>query len=316
MDDVNRWLVNVQVTTEEHLEQVSNFRGLLIIVGAILIAYVLIKLVGRFTIGAVRVIANQADTAANEDRFVQWRQIETYLSVVLALVRAFIIGIVAYFALRMMFPGQDLLPATIGIGTFVIIIAGATIGPLLRDLMNGAIMIVSGWFSVGDYIKVEPFADVSGVVEQVTLRSTKIRNINGDVIWLHNQYIQGIRVTPHGVRTLALDVFVRDLEKAVELIEEVMGTLPSSPTMIAGTLKITDKEKLSDKLWRITVIGHTPPGREWLIEDFIREALQNADKHKKKPVIVYGPLVRYADETAEKRFGRAVRVKGGPLGGS
>jgi hypothetical protein len=61
-------------------------------------------------------------------------------------------------------------------------------------------------------------------------------------------------------------------------------------------------------LWRITVTGKTAPGREWLIEDFIKEAMKGRDEDKKKPVIVYGPLVRYADTSAERRFSRAVRT--------
>lgn len=305
------WLV---ATTEEavrkYVREASTVRGLVVTICAIIAAYVLIVIVSKVTVGFAQVISERADRSANEDRFVRWRRIETFLSVVLALLRAVIVAVVGYIALRMLFPGQALWPATIGISTFFVIVAGATIAPLLRDLTNGAVMIGGHWLSVGDFIKVEPFGDVAGVVERVTLRSTKIRNISGDVIWLHNQHIQGVRITPRGARELAIDVFVRDLDKGLERIGEVMQTLPNGPTMIVDPLQVFSKEKISDKLWHVTITGKTAPGREWLVEDFIKEALQGPDKNRKEPIIVYGPLVRYADASAEKRFSRAVRMGG------
>jgi hypothetical protein len=304
----------VFATTEEtvrkYLREASTVRGLVIVTCAVIIAYLLIVIVSKFTVGFAQVISERADKSANEDRFVRWRRIETFLSVVLALLRAVIVAVVGYIALRMLFPSQALWPATIGISTFFVIVAGATIAPLLRDLTNGAVMIGGHWLSVGDFIKVEPFSDVAGVVERVTLRSTKIRNISGDVIWLHNQHIQGVRITPRGARELAMDIFVRDLEKGLERIGEVIQTLPHGPTMIVDPLQVSNKEKISDKLWRVTVTGKTAPGREWLVEDFIKEAMQGPDKNRKEPIIVYGPLVRYADASAEKRFSRAVRMGG------
>jgi moderate conductance mechanosensitive channel len=308
MNDPTAWVTNIQTKVEGYLSEASTLRTLLIIVVAIAVAYVVIKLISYVTIGAARFFADRADKAENEDRFVRWRQVETYMSVFLALARGVVIGVIAYFAISLIFDQTSLLPATIGIGTFFIIVAGATIGPLLRDLTNGATMILGRWLSVGDFVKIEPFGDVAGVVERVTLRSTKLRNISGDVIWVHNQHIQGIRVTPRGVRSLAVDVFVRDVDKGVKRIEEVITTLPTGATMLASPLKITKQDKITNDLWRITITGQTAPTREWLLEDFLREALKGADKDKKQPLIVYGPLVRYADTSAEKRFGRAVHV--------
>jgi len=308
MSDTSARLRDIQDAAGNYLQEASTLRGVVIIVATFGVAYLLIKVISKFTVGVAQVIAERADKSANEDRFVQWRQTETYLSVAMALVRAVVVALAGYFALQMLFPGQKLLPATIGISTFFIIIAGATIGPLLRDLTNGATMILGHWFSVGDFIKVEPFGEVAGVVERVTLRSTRLRNIKGDVIFLHNQHIQGIHVTPRGARTMRMEVFVRNQEKGVERIEEILKTVPQGPTMVVSPLLITEKEEMSKDLWRISVTGQTAPGREWLVEDYMREALQSGDKDKKDPLIVYGPLVHYADATAEKRFGRAVRM--------
>src|SRR5690606_35951806 len=127
---------------------------------------------------------------------------------------------------------------------------------------------IEQWFNVGDYIKVEPFIDVSGVVERLTLRSTKLRNINGEVIWIHNQQIQAAHVTQSGVRTIAVDLFVRDSKKGVKTLKELATAVPVDPTLLAKPLEVGEPEDWGGGLFRITVIGETAPGREWLIENF------------------------------------------------
>ncbi|HEY2004054.1 MAG TPA: hypothetical protein VGH44_02970 [Candidatus Saccharimonadia bacterium] len=152
---------------------------------------------------------------------------------------------------------------------------------------------------------VEPFMGVSGVVEQVTPRSTKLRSLTGEAIWLHNQSIAGVRVTSGGVRTMALDVFVNDPEAGKKAIEKAIRTLPTGPTMLARQLKINDSEQMGDELWRITATGQTAPGREWLIEDFALKAINKYGG----AIIVHGPIARYADATAERRFRRSVHAR-------
>jgi len=291
------------------LGSVGTWRAVLVFVAAFVVAYVLSAAVAKLVVWIAQLIAVQADASSSEERVIQLRRVETYLSVTTAVLRAIVVLAVAYVALRILSPKTSGLLTTIGAGTLFAVVATATVSPLLRDISAGAIMIAGRWFSVGDFIRILPFVDVSGVVEQVTLRSTRIRNINGEVIWVHNQYIQGVRATPRGVRTLALDVFVRDLDAGLELLDDVCKTLPTSPTMLASPLHVEEKEQLGKRLWRITVEGQTAPGREWLIEEFFVHALKDADEEQsKKKIIMYGPLVRNADEAAEQRYSRSVRV--------
>jgi len=302
-------ITDINKTVNDTLGRVGTWRSILIFVLAFVLAYVLSSIVAKAFVGIVQLITVRVDASSSDERVIQLRRVETYLGVVTAILRVVVVVVIAYIALRLLSPQTSGFLTTLGAGTLVAIILTATVGPLLRDISAGAIMIVERWFSVGDFIRVVPFADVMGVVERVTLRSTKLRHLNGEIIWIHNQYIQGVHATPRGVRTLALDVFVRDLEAGLELIEDVSKTLPTSPTMLAHPLYVESKEKLARNLWRITIEGQTAPGREWLIEKFIAEALKDADEEQsRKRIIVYGPLVRYADQTAERRFRRAVRV--------
>lgn len=277
-----------------------------------IIAYWLSKFVANSMIWVARKIAGQSDATSSEERFIQLRRVETYLSISVALVRFVVVVaavLLAWLVLSDNTSSNANAATAIGAGAIFAVLASATVGPLLRDITSGATMIIERWFDVGDFVQVEPFAEVKGVVERLTLRSTRIRNISGEVIWLHNQHIQGVRVTPRGVRTMAVDVFVNDVDQAKKSIEKLIKTLKAGPTMLASPLHIIETEKLAPDFWRITIMGQTAPGREWLIENFFTEALKSADQRNAHFGILYGPLVRYADEAAERRFRRAVRVQ-------
>jgi small-conductance mechanosensitive channel len=192
-----------------------------------------------------------------------------------------------------------------------VVIAGQTVGIILRDLTAGSIMITENWFKIGDFIKIEPFWEVAGVVERFTLRSTRLRALNGEIIWVHNQHITAVHVTPKGVRTMAVDIFVRDKTAGEDAIRKIISAIPKGKTMLARPLRITKTEEWGENRWRITVVGQTAPGREWLIEKFFVEACIDLDDGKvgSDKLLALPPMPHYTDEVANRLFHRAVRVK-------
>lgn len=118
-------------------------------------------------------------------------------------------------------------------------------------------------------------------------------------------------VTPNGLRTMAVDVFVRDKDKGIELINKIISAIPKGRTMLAKPLRITKTEQWGESRWRITVKGQTAPGREWLIEKFFVQAVEELDEDKKgnDKLLALPPISRYADEAADRSIRRAVRVQ-------
>lgn len=293
----------------------STLRSVLIFVAAIVLAYWLSKFVARGIIALAQIISVRGDNESDETRVRKLRQTETYLSVATAVARVFVTVVIAYIAWRIISPFQSSTAlngvAAIGAGTFFALIAGQTIGVVLRDLTAGTIMITEDWYKIGDFVKLES-SGVEGVVERFTLRSTRLRALNGEIIIVGNQSISGVHVTPRGVRTIAVDVFVRDEKRGKEVIQKIIAAIPKGKTMLARPLQVVSTEKWGENRWRITVTGQTAPGREWLIERFFVEALQGVDdelEEGQKKLLVLPPMPRNADETADRRFRRAVRVK-------
>ncbi len=297
------------------LTQANPYRSLLILLTSLVISYWLSRFVAKFIILIAQKVAVRSDNESDAIKAVRLRQVETYLGVAVAVVRVVIVAVVAYICWRVLSPVESSRiggsgAAAIGASAVFIVVAGQTLGPILRDVTAGATIIIERWFTVGDYIKVEPFWNVTGVVERLTLRSTKIRSLSGEIIWIHNQKIDAVHVTPNGVRTLAVDVLVNDKDSGNALIKRAISKLPTGYMTLAGKLKVVDSVKYTDELWMLTVQGKTVPGREWLIENYFVDQLQkeNARLSKKNRVLEGDPIVRYADPEAERRFRRAIRV--------
>lgn len=316
-DKINRVLeqANINIVVKEITEFFSTpnaYRSVLILIATMVVTYWLSHFLAKGIVRVGQAVAKRTDNESDVDRLMRLRQVETYLSVTVAIVRVVAVAVVGYIAWIIISPTAKANSslAAIGAGTIFIVVAGQTIGIVLRDVTAGSVMILERWFNVGDFIKIEPFMDVSGVVEELTLRSTRLRSLSGEIIWVHNQQIQGVHVTPRGVRTMAVDIFVRDRVEGEHAIEKVISTVPTGTMMMARPLRIKYAERWTDDLWRITVVGETPPGREWLVEKYFVNALKEIDEDKKRAdrLIVHEPIARYADSIADSRFKRAVRV--------
>jgi small conductance mechanosensitive channel len=300
-----------QSSLQKLVENTFNWRTLMVFVVALVSAYLLSQIVAKVLIKTAKTIGRYGDSAKTTERALQFRRLETYLSIAIALIRAVIFATAVFVAWSATHSESSSSAALIGASTVFVVLGGATITPLLRDFTAGSLMIAERWYNVGDFITVDPYYEESGVVEQMNLRSTKIRKMNGEALWIHNQYIQRVSVSTTGVRTSAIDLFVTDLERGEALVNHLKGILTVSPTMLAKPLEIAYTQKLSDELWEITIIGQTAPGREWLLENFAVSIIKEYDEKQSngKKIIAYEPLVRYADPEVEKRFKRAVRIR-------
>ena len=292
--------------------QKNAFSMVLLLIIVILLATFLSRYIAKGIIFIAQRVSTQSDNTQDELQKYKLRQVETYLSISIAVVRVLVVAVVAYVTWRIISPNDNPTGvADIGASSLFIVFAGQSLGMLLRDVTAGATMIIEGWFTVGDYIKVEPFMELSGVVERFTLRSTKIRSLSGEVVWVNNQHMQAVHVTPRGVRTIAVDVFSKDEVRAKEVLETIITTIPTGTMLLAKPLKITRVEKWNNGTTRFTIVGQTAPGREWLIQDFLVSAIEDIDRDvdRRERLFTYKPFSRFADETATKKFQRAVRAQ-------
>lgn len=175
--------------------------------------------------------------------------------------------------------------------SLLVILIGFAGQRFLTDLLTGAFMLFEGWYAVGDLIIVEPWK-LEGVVEEMSLRATVIRAVNGEQIRVHNSQILAVRVLPRGVRELEVELFVSDEQEGRALVEQVSRIMPSGPMQFVRRPRIVDSERLDDDLVRLRVQCATAAGREWLAEEFLPHVLK---ERASDGLIVHGPVVTEVD---------------------
>lgn len=281
----------------------------LYIVGIILVSLLLLLGFDRLVQLVTPKVSEKVDFITTAQNALRIRRAETFAGLFLTVFRLAII-IAAIFAIwRIASPSSGPV-ALIGVGTIIIVLASATIVPLLRDVTYGFIMLAERWYNVGDHVVIEPFGSSGGVVEKMTLRSTKIRRVNGEVMWVHNQHVMAAHVTSAVSHPLIVETFVNDPEAGQKVVEDAIKVIPSGATTTPQPLQVTEVKQLDDAIWRITAVCEVTPFREWMLEDFAIKVIHKTDELTgKPPVVVHGPIAYYADTTAEKRFRRSASVR-------
>lgn len=144
--------------------------------------------------------------------------------------------------------------------------------------------------------------ELQGVVEDVSLRRTRLRALNGEVIQVHNSQITAVRVLPRGVKELAIELFVTKRDAGEKLVNDVAEILPEGPTTFARRPEIDRVDELAHNLTRIRVHATVAPGREWLAESFFTDLLR---QRAADGLIVHGPVALAVDERATWSYARA-----------
>jgi small-conductance mechanosensitive channel len=185
--------------------------------------------------------------------------------------------------------------------SFILILVGFSAQRMLMDIIAGFNMFVEHWYSVGDTIAI-PMLEVQGIVEDLSLRRTKLRSLDGEVINIHNSQIAAVRVLPGGVKEFDVELVASSCEAAEVLVEHVGAILPEGPTTFIRRPVIHQVDDLAPGLVRLRMRAAVAPGREWLVHGFYTDLLkERADKH----LIVHGPVVLTVDDKVERSFARA-----------
>jgi moderate conductance mechanosensitive channel len=210
-------------------------------------------------------------------------------------------GAAAILSVGQLTGGVDRLTAIAG-ASFAVVVAGFAAQRILVDMLAGLMMFVERWFSVGDTVVILAGFELQGVVEEVSLRRTRLRALNGEVIQVHNSQITAVRVLPRGVKELAIEVFVTKRDDGERLVSDVAEILPEGPTTFVRRPWIEHVDELAHNLTRIRVHATVAPGREWLAEDFFTDLLR---QRAADTLIVHGPVALAVDERATWSFARA-----------
>lgn len=136
--------------------------------------------------------------------------------------------------------GYDLGGLATGLGISSVVIALAA-QDIAKSFLAGISIISDKPFEIGDYILVDTFA---GTVEDITFRTTRIRDAENQIIVLPNSMLASANITNATKRekrryylllTLELDT---PLEKVANFTENIKLTLNNHPNVIKDSIKV------------------------------------------------------------------------------
>lgn len=243
---------------------------------------------------------HHAPTGDLRAKIIELKRRETTVGVIRTGIAYIAFALAVVFTAAQLTGGLDRL-STIAGASFVLILVAFSAQRVLVDIIAGFSMFTEKWYSVGDTIAI-PTMELQGIVEEVSLRRTKLRSLDGEVINIHNSQIPAVRVLPGGLKEFDVELVASNREAAEVLIEHVSSILPVGPTTFVQRPVIHEVDELAPGLVRLRMRAAVAPGREWLVHGFYTDLLkERADKH----LIIHGPIVLTVDERAARSFARA-----------
>ena len=183
------------------------------------------------------------------------------------------------------------LPATAG-ATILAAVIGFGAQSFLRDIIAGFSIIFEGQYSVGDFIHVHP-QNVSGIVEELGLRMTKIRSLSGEVSYIPNGVIQGITNYVSGRQRFNVEAQLSD----AEALERVRNSLSEASELYLVPPRLVEHEE-NDGRVRLRIVADVLPSMAWLVEENLVERIKAAAGEDS---LAAEPLVYKVDQEALRK---------------
>jgi moderate conductance mechanosensitive channel len=204
------------------------------------------------------------------------RRVETVAALFRSIASVTVWSIAALMALSEL--GLNLGPLIAGAG-----VVGVAVGfgaqNLVRDFLSGVFMLVEDQYGVGDVIDAGPAV---GTVESVSLRSTRLRDVNGTLWHLPNGQIERVGNRSQQWSRALLDVDVSydtEIGHATEVIKQAAETLCGDERFAGSILaapEVWGVENLGADSVSIRVVLKTVPADQLRVTRELRARIKEA----------------------------------------
>jgi len=149
---------------------------------------------------------------------------------------------------------------------------------LIRDLINGIFILIEGQYRVHDVVKIN---DMGGLVEDINLRITTLRDLAGRVIIIPNGEIKAVINYTRGYAQALLDIGVaykENVDQVIDIIKQVGAEMREDPyfrKLIMDDLEMLGVDDFADSAVMIKFRIKTRPIKQWEVSREFRRRLKN-----------------------------------------
>ncbi len=200
---------------------------------------------------------------------------ETLISLSSAFLKFIVVVVTVSLVVEQLFPNIDLAPLFASAGIIGIAL-GFGAQSIIKDLFSGFFIIMENQYRVGDTVDIE---GATGTVERITIRSTVLRDFDGNVHFLPNGNVAHVINKTMGFSKVNLTITIdpeSDIDKVIKSINRVGAELAKDP-LWAG--KIIDAPQFwslgsfSDVALDVSIVGKTQPSDQWSVTGELRRRL-------------------------------------------
>jgi small-conductance mechanosensitive channel len=229
------------------------------------------------------------ETLLDEEAVTRIKRQDTAITLMRNALRYVVFVIVVLFILSIFF--RNPLPAAAGT-TIIAAVIGFGAQSFLRDVIAGFSIVFEGQYSVGDFVLIKP-QDVSGVVEELGLRMTKIRSLSGEVSYIPNGAMQGVINYVSGQQRFNVEVQLSD----AEVVPKVLGSLEEASELYLTPPRLVEREESGGRT-RLRILAGVLPSMAWLVEENLVERVKAAAGEDS---LAANPLVYKVDQESLRR---------------
>ena len=166
--------------------------------------------------------------------------------------------------------------AAVGIGGLAIAFAAQN---LIRDFISGFFILLEDQYSIGDVVSI---AGIAGVVEDITLRRTVLRDLDANVHSVPNGKVELSTNMTKKYSRVNLNVSVgygENLKHVIDTINKICQEMAEDPQWkddFITTPSVLRVDNLGDSGIDIKILGDTKPSKQWAIMGELRLRLKDA----------------------------------------
>ena len=202
------------------------------------------------------------------------KRVDTLSGVLVAAFQAVVVAVVIFMMLSEI--GLNISPILAGVGVVGIAI-GFGAQSLVKDILAGLFIIMENQYRKGDVVRI---ADTSGLVEDINMRRTLLRDLDGIVHSVPNGEIRVASNLTKGYSRVNMNIGVgygTDLNHAIAVINRVGKELSQDPAWAADFLttpQVLRVDNLGDSGIDIKIVADTKPTKQWAIMGELRLRLK------------------------------------------
>ena len=148
---------------------------------------------------------------------------------------------------------------------------------LVKDVINGFFIIFEDQYGVGDYVTIDEF---SGIVENIGIRSTVLRDFSGDIHNLPNGAVTEVTNHSRGDMQFIVEVeiaYEEDVDNAINIIKDTCKKFEeNNRDDIRDKVDVLGVTSLNASGVTIRVVGKSKPMSQWKLERELRKNIKVA----------------------------------------